>query len=239
MGTADTSASPTARAYVSELRQQQAAATRERVVRAAAELFAEKGYAATTMPAIARRARVSTETVQNHGPKIELLRAAVAAVSFGAPPGGDVVGTEGGQRMLAATSPVEAARVAAAVLAAVNASAHGVWMAFSEASRSDPALAVELRTLAEQIAAQTAELARAWRDRGWLRADLSLAELVRRACAVGSVEVWDRYVRIEGHTPAAYQELVAGMLVDLWLARTAASERGGDEFARAAGSEDT
>lgn len=241
---ADTSAASTGRSYVSELRRQQAAHTRERVVDAAAQLFAEKGYAATTMPAIARRARVSTETVQNHGPKIELLRAAIAAVSFGAPPGGDVVETERGRRMLAAASPLEAAQVGAAVLAAVNGSAHGVYMAFSEASRSDPALATELRTLTGQIAAQTAELALAWRDRGWLRTDLSLEELVSRACVVGSVEMWDRYVRVEGHTPAAYQELLAGLLVDLWMTPTSLTPTSltgvpGDDSVIADESEDT
>ena len=121
---------------MSQLRQQQAAATRDRVVRAAAELFAEPGYAGTTLPAIGRRAGVSTETVQNHGPKAELLRAAIAAVSFGAEPGAAVADTEQGRQTMTATTAVEAARRSAEVVAAVNEGSHGVWMAFSEASRT-------------------------------------------------------------------------------------------------------
>ena len=66
---ADTSASEGNRGYVSRLRAQQAADTRDRVVRAAADLFAERGYAGTTLPEIGRRAGVSTETVQDHGPR--------------------------------------------------------------------------------------------------------------------------------------------------------------------------
>ena len=94
MVSADTSAAEGSRGYVSRLRSQQAAETRDRVVRAAAELFAERGYAGTTLPEIGRRAGVSTETVQNHGPKVELLRAAIAVVSFGAGPGAAVADTE-------------------------------------------------------------------------------------------------------------------------------------------------
>jgi AcrR family transcriptional regulator len=44
-------------------RQRQAAATKEAIARAALALFAERGYARTTVEAIARRARVSGATV--------------------------------------------------------------------------------------------------------------------------------------------------------------------------------
>ena len=45
------------------LRQRQAAATKETIIRAALSLFAEQGYARTTIEAIARNARVSPATV--------------------------------------------------------------------------------------------------------------------------------------------------------------------------------
>ena len=204
------------RTYVSELRQQQAAATRERVVQAAAELFAEKGYGATTMPAIARRARVSTETVQNHGPKVQLLRAAIAATSFGGAPEASVGDTDLGRQLVAGIeTPAAAAQVGAAVMATVNQGAHGVWMAFSEASRADPTLAVELRTLTEEIAAQIRLTLQGWAQRGWLRTDLPMDTLVQRTAVIGSVELWDRIVRAEGRSRAEYVDLVAGMLLDL------------------------
>ena len=191
MVTADTSTSdPTAsssadgtgsgRSYVSRLRSEQAAATRDRVVRAAAELFAERGYAGTTLPAIGRRAGVSTETVQNHGPKVELLRAAIDAVSFGAGPGAAVSETELGRLMMGATSATEAARRSAEVLATVNQSSHGVWMAFSEASRSDETLTAELRRLTEEIAGQTRDRAGAVAEPG-VASDRSAADRARPA----------------------------------------------------------
>ena len=213
------------RSYVSRLRSEQAAATRDRVVTAAADLFAQRGYAGTTLPSIGRRAGVSTETVQNHGPKIQLLRAAIDAVSFGAASGAAVADTEPGRRLLGATSAVEAARLSAEVLAGVNERSHGVWMAFSEASRNDEVLTAELRRLTAEIVGQTKIALEQWRSQGWLRQDLSVDELARKAAAIGSVELWDRVVRVEGESPAAYQELITGLLLDTLTGP------GADEFA--------
>jgi len=224
MVSADTSAAEGTRGYVSRLRSQQAVDTRDRVVRAAAELFAERGYAGTTLPEFGRRAGVSTETVQNHGPKVELLRAAIAVVSFGAGPGAAVADTELGRRLTEASSAADAARRSAEVLSVVNETSHGVWMAFSEASRNDEALTVELRRLTEEIAEQTRIALEQWRSGGWLREDLPIAELARRAGAIGSVELWDRLVRVEGHTPEAYRELIAGLLLDALTVRGRADE---------------
>lgn len=51
------------RVYNSDLRAEQARRTRRQIVAAAGELFAERGYAATTVDAIAERAGVSRKTV--------------------------------------------------------------------------------------------------------------------------------------------------------------------------------
>jgi len=51
------------RPYRSDLRAEQARRTRWQIVTAAGELFAQRGYAATTIDAVAERARVSRKTV--------------------------------------------------------------------------------------------------------------------------------------------------------------------------------
>ena len=113
-----------------------------------------------------------------------------------------------------ATSATEAARSSAEVLATVNERSHGVWMAFSEASRNDEVLSAELRRLTEEIAEQTRIALEQWRAQGWLRQDLPVAELVRRAGgdrlgrAVGPLRPG------RGPHPAAYRELIAGLLLD-------------------------
>ncbi len=206
------------RRYSSQLREQQAAATRERVVRAAAELFSAGGYAGTSLPQIARRAGVSTETVQAHGPKIRLLKAGIDLLSFA---GGNapVLETPLGSSFLQARSAEDAARITAEVLATVNGTSHGLWLALSEAARGDESVAAEFRALAGRIRAENLVVMRLWRERGWLRADVDDAELARLGDVVGSVEVYDRVVRVEGASVDEYRELIARMMLELVAAR--------------------
>ena len=72
------------RRYDASRRREQAAATRHRIVEAAAELFVERGYAGTTIPAIAAGAGVAVETVyRSAAGKAGLLAAAVQAALAG------------------------------------------------------------------------------------------------------------------------------------------------------------
>jgi TetR/AcrR family transcriptional regulator, regulator of autoinduction and epiphytic fitness len=72
------------RQYTSTLRQEQAAATRGRIVRAAAQLFADHGYSQTTIDQIAERAGVARPTVYTAFPgKPALLKQAVDVLLAG------------------------------------------------------------------------------------------------------------------------------------------------------------
>jgi AcrR family transcriptional regulator len=65
------------RAYRSAVREESARRTRRHIVAAAAELFVERGYAGTTIDAVADRAAVSRRTVfSSVGSKVELLKTA-------------------------------------------------------------------------------------------------------------------------------------------------------------------
>jgi AcrR family transcriptional regulator len=65
------------RAYRSAVREESAGLTRRRIVDAAAELFVARGYAGTTIDAVADRAGVSRRTVfTSVGSKVELLKTA-------------------------------------------------------------------------------------------------------------------------------------------------------------------
>src|SRR4051794_26876690 len=69
------------RSYRSPRRQQQAAATRRSVVRAARELFTRDGYAATTVTAVAAAAHLSLDTLYaSVGRKPELVLAPIDGV---------------------------------------------------------------------------------------------------------------------------------------------------------------
>ena len=72
------------RRYHSPQRQLQAELTRRRLLDAARRLFAVNGYAATTLPAIAREAKVSAPTITAiFGTKAHLLTALVQLVVGG------------------------------------------------------------------------------------------------------------------------------------------------------------
>lgn len=74
-----------ARRYDSPRRRDQAQATRDAIAETARRLFAERGWAATTLRDIAREARVSEPTVYNsYGSKRGLAIALVDAVDLGA-----------------------------------------------------------------------------------------------------------------------------------------------------------
>ena len=65
------------RVYRSDLREGQARATRRQIVDAASRLFAERGYAAATIDAVAKEAGVSRKTVfTSVGGKVELMKLA-------------------------------------------------------------------------------------------------------------------------------------------------------------------
>src|SRR5687768_9418768 len=67
------------RPYSMKRRSEQVAQTRERIVAAAAGLFAQRGARATTMTEVAKLADVSTATVTNHfTTQDELIEAVVA-----------------------------------------------------------------------------------------------------------------------------------------------------------------
>jgi len=69
------------RPYTSERRQLQAETTRQDIVRAARELFGERGYAGTSMSDIAQRAGVAVQTIYaSCGSKRELMLALVDAI---------------------------------------------------------------------------------------------------------------------------------------------------------------
>ncbi|MGD9796610.1 MAG: TetR/AcrR family transcriptional regulator [Acidimicrobiia bacterium] len=68
------------RSYSSPVRQEQAALTRRRILDAAGELFAARGYARTTVKAVAERANVAVDTVYAvFGTKARILTALIDA----------------------------------------------------------------------------------------------------------------------------------------------------------------
>ena len=107
------------RPYRSRLRAEQAAQTRLRILDAAGELFAEGGYAATTIDAVAARASVAVDTVYAvFGTKRALLSALIDHRVMGSAEGSDVLAGEGPRALQTMTDREEMIAAFAADIAA-------------------------------------------------------------------------------------------------------------------------
>lgn len=87
------------RRYSMEVRAEQAARTRERILDAALETYRERGISATSLQAVARRAHVSAATILNHfGSADELARVVVRRLTDALQVPDDRAWTEQGTR---------------------------------------------------------------------------------------------------------------------------------------------
>lgn len=126
----------TARVYRSELRARQARETRARIIAAAGELFAQQGYQATTIAAIARMAGVSGETVKSAASKAELLIAAFEMTFSGREGAASLTDTEVAGGVLDLPDDLFLDAVLTRITEA-NARGHRLWTVLLGAALSD------------------------------------------------------------------------------------------------------
>ena len=159
---------------------------------AAAQLFASEGYAGTTLARIATAAGVSAETVQGHGPKAALMIAAIELVAVGVPDEDDIRNLDVGRQLLAAQDPAEAIRLLVATHSEAHSKSAPLAEALISAANADPELGRYRRDLIAGVTLQWRRIFEAYRDRGWIRTDVPIHELVDGTAALGSVETYLR-----------------------------------------------
>ena len=146
--------SPVKRRYDATRRQQAAARTRAAILEAARELFAERGYAATPMTAIADRAGVALNTVYaSVGRKPELARLLIETAISGT---GQAIPAEQRDYVQAIRAAPDAGTKIAIYAAAITATAPRMALVLSiiqEAARDEPGLAALWSEIAERRAA--------------------------------------------------------------------------------------
>jgi AcrR family transcriptional regulator len=202
------------RAYRSELREAQARRTRGAIVDAAIRLFSTRGYAATTVRAVADEAGVSVPTVETaFRSKARLLKGAIDVAIAGDDQPVAMVDREFAQRARDAATASEALTVVAAVLAASQQRSAGLVLAAFEGAAHDP----DLADLADEMAAQRRTTA------GWV-VGLVAAQGPLRASHTDSVEtlwtlmepaVFDRVTRRLGWSLRRYQDWFADCALHL------------------------
>jgi AcrR family transcriptional regulator len=193
------------RGYRSNLRKQQAEQTRQRIVAAAAELFAAEGYARTTLAKIAAAAGVSTETVQAHGPKAALVVAAMEYVAVGVSGEDNILNLEVGRQFLEIEDSDEALELLVSYQTESHARSAGVAQALIEAAASDAELNRRLDELLTGVAAQNRRILEVCRERGWLRDDLPFDELVATSAVLSGVDMFLRVTRRDRWSVARYR----------------------------------
>lgn len=201
--------------YSSTLRAEQAAQTRQRVVAAAAELFAEHGFGRTTLARLAEKAGVSVETVQAQGSKRSLLTAAVHALTFDDTEARRFLVAPEARDIMAATTPADFCAAGAQLVATFNARTFRLWRAFASAAADDPAVDAELTELSGFIRAQCREIVGALAVRDWLRNDVDVDELGDSLWLLVGTEVYDKATARLGWSHERYEAWLARSLGDL------------------------
>jgi AcrR family transcriptional regulator len=203
------------RPYRSPRRQQQAEETRGLVLEAAERLFEERGYAGTSIVAIAEQARVSPETVYGHfGTKRsllgELMRRAVRG-DEAAP----VPEQRGPRAIAASTDQREQLRIFVADIVPRLERAAPLLAVVAGASQSDAELGELLRTLHDDRLKNLRTLTRALAANGPLR--LNDQEAVETVWALTSPELHQLLRRLRGWSQRRYRAWLADSLTELLL----------------------
>jgi TetR/AcrR family transcriptional regulator, regulator of autoinduction and epiphytic fitness len=208
------------RRYHSPQRQLQAEFTRGNLLDAARRLFAVNGYAATTLPAIAREAGVSAPTITAiFGTKVALLRALVRLVV-----GGDeepilLVERPWWHAMLAEPDARRLLAVFAATGRQIHERSADVAEIMQGAATADPEIAAMLRQLAEGRFRDAQTVAAALAKQGALASEVTVEQAADIIWALGSHDLYRMFVIDRGWLPQQYEQWLAASLIHALLGK--------------------
>jgi AcrR family transcriptional regulator len=206
------------RPYRSRLRAEQAAQTRLRILEASGDLFAERGYGATTIDAVAARAGVAVDTVYaTFGTKKGMLSALIDLRVTGSGEGSDVLAGEGPRALRKVSNQRQMLAGFAADIVPRIERVRPIDDVMQSAAAIDSEIAElrarmqenrfsKLRTFIEWLAAN-----------GALRLDIDVDEAATIAWTLTSPEV-NRLLRdVRGWSSSRYQEWLSATLVRVLL----------------------
>lgn len=206
------------RRYRSALREEQASATRQRVLESAGRCFAAKGFTGTTLSAIAADAGVSVETVQAHGPKKRLLLAALETASAGEEGGRSILEVPEAQAVLAQEDARAGLLGLASFAAELNGRIGRLWQAMAAAAQGDPEIASAHADLQERIRTDFLKVAGLLQQRGGLRSDVPLEEVALTLWLLTSPYEYEHLVVQAGWTPQRYLAWLQRVVLEAALA---------------------
>jgi AcrR family transcriptional regulator len=201
------------RPYRSPQREERARGTRRQVLRAATTMFAERGYAGTTIRSVAAQANVSVPTVETiFGTKARLLKAAIDVAIAGDDEPVPMLDRYWATAASETTDVETLLSIVASVLAPAQGRSSGLVLSVFEGAGSDP----ELAALAVQMSAQRATMATWVVGRlsalGALHDEISEDEAVDTLFALMEPALFDRLIRQRAWTLARYEHWVGRSL---------------------------
>jgi AcrR family transcriptional regulator len=203
------------RRYDSRRRQAQAAQTRRDILAAAHELFLRRGYAGTTLAAIAEAAGVVVETVYRaYGSKAGLFKAVVEAAVAGGVARAERPPDQRPaiQAVIAETDPRRQLELYTATQPGIHARAGPLLRVLVEAAAAEPELAEVSRQLEAQRLAGMGSFAQLLADRGALRPGLPVEEARDVLWTLNAHAVHDLLVVQRGWSPERYRDWLADTL---------------------------
>lgn len=209
------------RAYNSDRRRQQAAATRRDIISAARRLFERDGYVATTMNSVASEAGVVVETIyRSFDGKAGLIEAVVeAAVAGGAERAERAVEDRPAIRnLIEEPNPRRKLELYAATQPGIHERSALLLRALRTAAATEPSLTEVLDRLENQRLQGLGRFAQHLRDGGALRADVSVEEARDLIWTINSQVLFDLLVRERGWSVDRYQSWIAAMMISSLLA---------------------
>jgi len=202
---------PVKRRYDASKRKAAAARTREAILEAARRLFAERGYAATPMTAIAAAAGVALDTVYaSVGRKPELARLLIETAISGSDRA--VAADERDYVQAIRAAPDAAAKIAiyASAIRAIAGRLAPLVTVITQAAAAEPQLGALWREIAERRAANMRRFVGELADVATLRVDVDdAADIV---WATNAPEFYQLLVGQRGWSPERYERFLA----DTW-----------------------
>lgn len=206
------------RSYDSRSRKKAAGLTRQEILEAARRVFLSKGYAAATMPAIAREAGVALDTVYaTAGKKPALFRLLIEASLSGADE--EVPAEERGyvQAIRAEKDAAKKLRIYAAALRSIQERLAPVFQVLQGAARVDRELGELWEEISERRARNMRLFAAELAKTGRLRGELSVAKAGDILWSMNSPEFFLLLVEGRGWSPEEFEEWLAEAWIRLLL----------------------
>jgi AcrR family transcriptional regulator len=201
------------RSYSSTLRADQARRTRRRIVDAAAELFAEHGYAGTTIDAVATAAGVSRKTVfDSVGGKAQLMTLAYDFAIVGDDEPVPLADRPEMRAMLAEPDYGKRLAMYASLVVGIDRRLSSAWRAFEGAATSDPEVAKFYVAMVQQRRQAMREAAQMFADAGALRPDLDVEVAADLMWFYNDPSLYDKLVRQRGWSVDRFQAWLAEAL---------------------------